>query len=94
MNGNVVARIVVGTVLLGLMFCSVGCGSHWAKGEGSLLETHMYIGRAPMTHQWGVNNPLDKGKPGPADTVVRHVPIDPNPDVIVSSSSSKREARD
>jgi len=71
-----------------------GCASHWAKGEGSLLETHTYVCRAPMTHQWAANNPLDKGRPGPADAVAGHEIIDPNPKKAVDSTSARREARD
>ena len=100
-----VARLIMGAVLIGLLLCSMGCASHFAKGEGSLIETHTYIGRSPMSHQWGIDNPLDKDKLGPADAVAQHAIINPNiQHVNVQDSSyhtanavvkpNRREARD
>lgn len=93
MNRNIVARIVVGLVLVGLLVCSSGCASSWAKGEGSLLEFHTYVAKAPMSHQWGMN-PLLKDRVGPADAVAKQPIVNPNPKVVSQTDSSRREARD
>lgn len=41
---------VVLCVLL-LVMSSLGCGSEWRKGKGSLLETHTYLFKAPMSNK-------------------------------------------
>ena len=96
MNSNCVARIVVGTLLLIMFSTMMGCSSHYAKGEGSLFESHMYIGKAPMSHQWGVNPAFGPAaeRPGPADSIAEQEIVDPNPRVVVSSGQTRREARD
>ena len=72
-------------VLLSVM--AQGCVSHWAKGKGTLFESHMYIGRAPMSHQWGT------GKP--ADNLSQQPVVNPNPQPAPEIAKvEQREARD
>ena len=66
-------------MLVGLMLVLTvgGCASSWSKGEGTLFESHSYIGKAPMAVRSGLNNPFATKTEGPAEIIVKHPPVNP-----------------
>jgi len=72
-----------------------GCSTMWAKGTGSLYETHTYIGRAPMVWGAGANHLFGKAseQEGPADIVASNN-MNPMKASVHHTLTIRREARD
>lgn len=70
-------RYALMLVLPMLVLTVGGCATEWSKGEGTLFESHTYIGKAPMNHRVAAGMPFSKGGNDPALALLKHEPVNP-----------------